>query len=149
MQWTNICEQNKNPGKASIQRYPSTTDHVHGHPRICAHLTMRCCVFTQRCGSVVRNVRSDLHFNRLYRPDEWDVQQSGGDRTQTDAVCVRRWICGSYRCSLMSHCSTSRLPTASNKGSKHICGKRNMLSPQIWLQLSDNILQRLLEYRGC
>lgn len=108
---------------------------------ICVHLTMRCCVFTQRCGSVVPNVSSDLHFNSLYRPDEWDVQQSAGDRTQTDAVCVRRWICGSCRCSLMSHCSASCLLTPSNKGSKHIRGKRIMLvlSPQIWLQLSDNI----------
>lgn len=84
------------------------------------------------------------------RPDEQDVQQSG-DRMQTDAVCVRRWICGSCRCSLMSHCSASRLLTPSSKGSKDMRGKRSMLvlSLQIWLQLSDNTLKRLLEYRVC
>lgn len=85
------ANRTKTEEKHQIKKYWLTNDQIHRYPHICNHLTIWSCIFTPRCSYAVCNVCSDLHFSRLGRPDEWGVQESGGDKTQTDAVCVRRW----------------------------------------------------------
>lgn len=79
------ANRTKTHQKHQIKKYWLATDQIHRYPHMCTHLTIRSCIFTPRCSC------SDLHFSKLGRPDEWGVQQSGGDKMQTDAVCVRRW----------------------------------------------------------